>query len=235
MRHVVTPDVQLVADALVGEPAGELAGTRQRSGWVYLPGALADDEQQRDSVPQPVEVVAVQVGHVVHRVVEIGGVAAFTPGMPGRRVVVAGEAHRERKQVGTLEGEVRRVVGAQAAAEGDDLADAAGVVADPRDDVLDDPRLVTAVPPGAFFDGHGAVRPTSRVEAVDAVQLDPAGVDQTGHGADHAVVLEVPGTTLLGREDERRPAVMAVRDYGPTQLGPAELDLLTPHRQPPAG
>ena len=70
-----------------------------------------------------------EVADVGHRVVEVGRVALLAPGLPGGRVVVAREAQRQREQVGVLEREVGRVVGAEAAAQGGDLHRAAAVVA----------------------------------------------------------------------------------------------------------
>ncbi len=76
---------------------------------------------------QPVQVVAVQVRDVVHRIAEVRGAATLTPGVPGGRVVVAGEAQSQREQVSPLQREVRRVEGAETAAEGSDLQRAAAV------------------------------------------------------------------------------------------------------------
>ena len=167
----------------------------------------------RQPPAQPVEVVAVQVRDVVDRVVEVGGVAALAPGVPRRRVVVARQAEREREQVGALEREVQRVVRAHRGAQRDDLARPAAVGGDVRHHLVDDPRLVRAVAPGALLQRQLPGRPRAAVVRVDAVELHPAGVDQVGDGADHAVVLEVPGAcpartgtpAPAGRSGRRRP------------------------------
>ena len=62
-----------------------------------------------------------QVLDVVHRVVEVDGVAALAPA-DDRDVVDAAHADREREEVGALQREVRGVVGAEARAGRDDLA-----------------------------------------------------------------------------------------------------------------
>src|SRR3954470_13363036 len=107
-------------DPLPPEPAGEPLRALERAGRV-LPLPLPADEQQADALAQPVEVLAAQVLEVVERVVEVGGLAALAPAVPRARVVVAREREREREQVGALEREVDRVVGAEADAERRDL------------------------------------------------------------------------------------------------------------------
>src|SRR5689334_2050981 len=81
VRDVVTPQVELAADAPLAEQVGHLPGGVQRAGRV-LPLALAADQQHGQLPAQPVEVVAVQVGHVVDRVVEVGLLAALAPAAP---------------------------------------------------------------------------------------------------------------------------------------------------------
>src|SRR6516162_34239 len=211
MGHVEAPQVELVPDALAGQQPGEPYGAGQRSSGV-LPLALAAYQQQADPAAQPVEVVTVQVTHVVQRVVEVRLGAALAPALPGRGVVVAGEAHRQREEVGPLEREVGRVEGAQAAAQGGHLHPAAAVPVDPRDDLVEYPRLVAAVLARALFQRDVLVGPGGGVIAVDAVNLQPALVDQVRYGADHAVVLEVPGSPLLGRERQHRASPVAVPD-----------------------
>ena len=69
--------------------------------------------------------------------------------------------------------------------------------------------------------GMAPVRPALGVEGVDAVELDPAGVDQVGDGVDHAVVLEVPGPPGLAGEDQHRPTLVAVADHGQVRSLPS--------------
>src|SRR5262245_14526032 len=88
---------------------------------VRLPGSLPDDQQDGYPPLQPVKVVAAEVGHVVDRVVEIRRVAALPPSVPRRRVIVAGQPDCQGEHVGVLQGEVHRVVRAEAAARGDDV------------------------------------------------------------------------------------------------------------------
>ena len=56
------------------------------------------------------------------------------------------------------------------------------------------------------------IGPAPLVEGVDAVELDPALVDEFLDRADHAVVLEVPSAACLARKHQHRPAVVAVGD-----------------------
>ena len=109
----------------------------------HWPWPQTSSRLSRDA--QPVEVVAVQVRDVVDRVVEVGRLAALAPAVPRRRVVVAGQADREREQVGALEREVDGVEGAEADAERGDVLRAAAVVVDERHDLVEDPRLVAPV------------------------------------------------------------------------------------------
>jgi hypothetical protein len=158
---------------------------------------LPADQQQADPVAQPAEVLSGQVPDVIHRVVEVRLFAALAPRVPRGRVVVAGEAQREREQVGPLEREVRRVKGAQAAAERRDLQFTAAIGVDERHDLAENPRLVTAVFASAILQGQALIRPGLAVVAVDAVKLDPAGVEQLRNGIDHAVAGKVRRAALL--------------------------------------
>ena len=87
------------------------------------------------------------------------------------------------------------------------------------------------MPAGPLLDRHAVVRPGVAVGAVDAVQLHPAGVDQVGDRVDHAVVLEVPGPPLLGREHQHRTAVVAVGDQrSPGRARPCSRRMGAGHR-----
>src|SRR5215472_18459644 len=96
---------------------------------------------------------------IVHRVVEVRRVAALAPGVPGARVVVAGEAQRQREQVRAPQGEVCRMEGAEAAAERCYLKRPAAIGVDPWQHLVEDPRLVPAMSAGPFLDRNGLVRP----------------------------------------------------------------------------
>src|SRR5688500_17399761 len=118
--NVVSPQVQLVADALLGKQAGETPTALQYPRGV-LPLPLPADDQDADPAAQPLQVVVLHVREIVHRAVEVRGVAALTPAVPCGRVVVARQAECEREHVGSLEREVHRVIGAEADARGCDL------------------------------------------------------------------------------------------------------------------
>ena len=206
VRHVVTPDVELVRDPLLPEERREGVRGVERARRV-LPHPLPDHERQPDAAPEPVEVVAVEVRDVVHRVVEVHGLAALAPaGL--RDVVDAREAERAREEVGAAEREVRGVEGAQGRARERDVVVAAAVLAHPREDVLDDPVLEGAVPPRALLERHVARRPRPGVEAVDAVELHLPGLERGGDRGDHPRLLPVPGhAALRGEREERRAPV----------------------------
>src|SRR4051794_37801961 len=76
VRHVVSPEVELVANVLLAEnpcePLRRLERTRR-----VLPLTLSAHEHEGRARAQPVEVLALQVLHVVQRVVEVDGVAAL--------------------------------------------------------------------------------------------------------------------------------------------------------------
>ena len=98
---------------LRSQQLGERSGRRQRPGRRLLEGALPDDEQHRDPRAHPLEVVALHVRDVGRGVGEVGRVAELAPPVPRRRVVVAGQPDGQRGDVGALQGEVHRVVGAE--------------------------------------------------------------------------------------------------------------------------
>src|SRR3954453_23735350 len=98
VRHVVSPEVELVANALLAEQPREPLRRLERAGRV-LPLALSAQEQEGRARAQPVEVVAVEMLHVVQWVVEVDGVAAVAPADYGD-VVHAAHADREREEVG---------------------------------------------------------------------------------------------------------------------------------------
>src|SRR3954453_10159520 len=130
----MSPQVELATDALGLEQLGEATRADERPGGV-LPLALSADEQDADLPAQPVQVVALEVRDVVHRVVEVGGLAALAPAVPGGGVVAAGHADGEREHGGALARKVGGVERAEAAPPDDDLAAAAAaaaVVADER-------------------------------------------------------------------------------------------------------
>src|ERR671911_1830008 len=108
VRRVLAPEVELVADALLAEQAGELPRALERASRV-LPLALAGDQEQIDLAAQPVEVVAVQVLDVVGGVVEVDGVATIAARHDGD-VVDAALADREWEELRVPEREVRGVV-----------------------------------------------------------------------------------------------------------------------------
>src|SRR5436305_9764306 len=143
VRNVVPPEVELVADAVLAEQPREPLRRLERARRV-LPLPLAADEQKRGARAKPVQVVALQVLHVVERVVEVDRVAALAPPDDGD-VVHAAHADRERKEVRALQREVRRVIRTEARAGDDDVA--AGVLLDERRDGVGDPALVLAVAP----------------------------------------------------------------------------------------
>lgn len=154
-----------------------------------------------------------QVGDVVHGVVEVGGVAACTPAVPGSRIVAAGHADREREEVGALEGEVGRVKRAEAAAARDQLAHAAAVLPDERDHLVEDPGLVGLVTTRALLERDRAVRPRFGVRRVDAVELHPAAGEQLADRPDHPAALEFAGVAALGGEGQDRATPVAVRRH----------------------
>ena len=117
-----------------------------------LPGSLTDGQHDVQPRAEPVEVVAVEMWHVVGRVGEVRRVAALTPAVPRRRVVVAGLADRDREQVGALQRQLEGVVGTHRAAGDDRPARALAVGADVRRDLVGHPALVGLVPPGPLLD-----------------------------------------------------------------------------------
>ncbi len=104
------------------------------------------------------------------------------------------------------------MVGAEAAPGESDLLPAAAVVVDPRHDVVHDEVLETKMLPRPHLERKVLPAPAAPLEAVDAVELDPALLDEGRHRPEQPVVLEVPRLAVVGREDEHRRAVVAVGD-----------------------
>ena len=135
------------------------------------------------------------------------------------------------RQVGALEGEVHRVVGAHRRAERDQLLAGADLVGDPR-------HAPTArARPGTTRAGGRAPRwgrrcPTTTTPSSESTQkkLTRPCVDQVLHRVDHAVVAEVLGPAGLAGEDQHRPAPVAVADHAETVVRPRhrQLDALSP-------
>src|SRR5579862_7294945 len=206
VRDVVTPKVELVRDALLDEQRREALRRVERARRV-LPLALSADENQRGRAPEPVEVVPVEMGDVVHRVVEVDGVAALAATLDAH-VIDAAQADRDREQIGALEAEVRGVVSAERRSRGEQLV-RLRVGLDERDEPREHPPLVVAVAAGTLFERKVAARPALAVERRRAVELEPARLEELAEGRDHATVLPVPRLAVLGREREQRAAVVA--------------------------
>ena len=99
--------------------------------------------------------------------------------VPVRGVIAPRHAQREGEEVGAAQREVRRVVGAHAAAGDHDLLRAGEVGVDGRHHAIDDPRLVGVVGARPVLQGDRAVRPRCAVVGVHAVELD-AGPPRSG-------------------------------------------------------
>jgi hypothetical protein len=99
---------------------------------------------------------------------------------------------------------------AEAGAAGDQLARPGAVVADERDDLVKDPRLIDAVAARALLERDARVRPRLVIEGVHAVQLDASRADQLSECRDHPPALELTGVAALGREGEHRPPPVSV-------------------------
>src|SRR5918994_3427294 len=149
--------------------------------------------------------VALDVSYVIHRVVEVNGVTTFASSH-NRNVVNTALADRQREKIGALQREVRRVVGAERASRGDELLWSSAVVENPRDDLIDDPVFVQAVGACSVLKGEVRTVPAAGVEAVNAVDLHSAGVDQGRNGRNHSSVFVVPGAPFLSRKDQNRTA-----------------------------
>ena len=127
---------------------------------VLLEGPRADHQLDVHVAAQPVEVVAVQVGHVGRRVVEVQGVAHLAPGVPAARVVVARHAHSVRRTGPRDAGRALTAWNAPMLAPAVTIGTpAAAVVVDRRRHLVGDPRVVRVVAPGALLAGDRRVGP----------------------------------------------------------------------------
>src|SRR2546423_15397581 len=105
VRHIVSPEIHLVPDALLAKKRTEALGRLERPGRV-LPLALATDENQRCLAAQPVEVIPAEVRDVLHRGVEVNLIAALAAALHGH-VVHPAHPHRDREEIRMPEAEAR--------------------------------------------------------------------------------------------------------------------------------
>ena len=161
---------------------------------------------------EPLEMVAADVRDVVHRVVEVDGIAALAAALHGD-VVDAAQAQREGKEVGALEAEVGGVVGAERGAGGDQLL-RVRVGLHERHEPREDPALVLAVPLRTLLEREIPARPALAVERRRAVQLHLARVEEAAERLDHAAILPVVRLALLRREHDHGAAVVPVGEHG---------------------
>src|SRR4029450_13699799 len=144
VRDVVTPKVDLMWDAFLGEhPAKSLCAYESAS--CVFPHPLSAHQKQEHAGTQPVQVVAVHVGHIVQRSVEVHCVAALAPAIQGAEVVDSGHAQRLRKEIGPFQGEVRGVIGTETGACRKDIRGPLTVGKYPWHNLIDDPRLILPV------------------------------------------------------------------------------------------
>jgi len=118
--HVVAPQVVHAGDALAGEQRRRTASCSAASRWCP-PTGLAAYQQQADAAAAAVRDGRRSGADIVEGIVKSPR-CALAPPVPRCGVVVAGEAHRQREQVGPLEREVGRMEGAQAAPQGRHVA-----------------------------------------------------------------------------------------------------------------
>jgi len=111
------PEIHLVAMPFRRGARRSASSTRARRSCPPL--ALPTDKQERRLDESQPRWSPGEVGDVVHRVVEVDGVAALAASLGCRfksgDVVDAGSCNRDREEVGPLEAEIRRVVGADEA------------------------------------------------------------------------------------------------------------------------
>ncbi len=199
-------------DALLGEQRVEPQRARQGAARaLVLPHPLPADQQQADLAAQPVQVLAVHVRHVVHGVVEVERLAALAP-PEVRHVVDTAQAQRERKDLCPAEREVGGVEGPEAAAPDHEVLRTGRVGVDRGDDVVEHEVLEPLVGPRPLLQRQVVVAPARRVVAVDAVDLDAAGVDQPTDRIEQPVALEVDRAPLVGREPQQRSPVVPVHE-----------------------
>jgi hypothetical protein len=105
------------------------------------------------------------------------------------------------------------VKGAEAAPARDHLARSSAVVADEREHLIMDPRLVVMVSARALLERNVLVGPRLVIEGVDAVELDSTRLEQRADGADHSSALELPGVAALSGKDEDRATPVTVRRH----------------------
>ena len=120
MADLVAPEIEFATDALLlSMAASRTVDGSAPVGWVSQ--APCPTTSKIDNRPATIQMITVQVRHVVGRIGEVRGIAAVAPRAPGADVVVAGQPDGQWCQIGPLQGEVHRVVGPEAAAERDQL------------------------------------------------------------------------------------------------------------------
>ena len=188
------------------------AAGRRRARRSWPPLALAAHQQQAQLLVQPLEVAAAEVD-VVHRVVEVRGVAALAPAVPGRRVIMPMQIASGR-DAAALEREVGSVKRAKADAAGDQLARPTAVVAYARTPSTWS-RIHDSYSRWRRARSSGIHRSDRRlaVERVHAVELRATGREQLAALSASTIPCcwrNRAGVAALGREREHRAAPVAI-------------------------
>ncbi len=233
MREHVPPVVPIVPAplAVVEEMRDALRVEQVREVEVAVAAAVAvagaeHDAHAADLVEEP---RVVQVGQVVDRVGEVAVVVEITV-EERPDVERPAQAEAVADEVGVAQGEVDRVVAAEAGA-GQAHPAVAGLAHGVGQDVVEDDILVGEVGPDAVGRVDGLVIPALLVDAVGAVDLDPAGVDLVGDRAHEAEVLVLVIAAERGGKQDDRVARVAEDQHleFPAQVSRIPADVLFVH------
>ena len=206
MAALVAPIIDGVTDILAVEDLGQAIG-----GAALFPLAGAGDEVDIAGGKLFVKPGIGKVGEVVDGIVEVKIVVVHAV---HKRAEVVDARHGETafKDVGMAEEGVGGVIGAEGCAHGGDGNARLAVIVDEGNDFLGQVGVEYGLDVTAMEGMSAFVVEAEAVDGINGVELDAAGVDELGEGADHGLAFEFPFVASAGGETEDRRAPMAVGD-----------------------
>src|SRR5215213_2592442 len=208
VRHVVSPEVEIVRNAFLRQHAGEAAGSAR----VFV-SALPRDYVNLALLAKQVEVVIAHVRQVIHRVVEVDVLVEVIAVIITANVERA--AHRDHpvEEVGPAKQLIGAVERAEARARGDYARAAPAAVPDVRHDLARYVAVVLDLPRGFVFRMNLVIEPARPVDAVDREDLYFSRLDKILDRVDHLkpLVLQVVGRR--GGKHEQGESEVPVGDY----------------------
>ncbi len=205
VRHIVTPEIDMMRNGLGGEYVGKLHRTLRRF-VVTLTGEKIDVVLRAKFGENT---LVIQVGEIIHGTVEVTIVVIVAVGVRFD-IIRAAHGNRAIEHIRSPEQRVGCMQRAQTCTGRDDGGVIARHISDERHDLINDILVVLLMPHGAVRRRNVLIQPALAVDAVDGERFDLSRVNERLDGIDEieSLVLEVVG----GRrgEHQQRQTVMAI-------------------------